>query len=455
MAKIDGMPVFVHGAVPGQKVEGEITKKSDRFAEARTIKVLQHAVDEIQPRCKHCAECGGCAWQNLSYEKQIIYKEEIVRETLEHVTPVDEKIRKTLPGRVLALIPSPQVFYYRNKLEFSFGNNTAAQQADIGFKRPGQREEILPIEECHLYDEQLSALLSHVRKFLIESRMPIVHASSRKGILRSLLLRRGIQTGEQMVCFFVQAKKKQLEPLFEHFVRFGRNPSVTSLLVVEHFGHERPGVAGNPSFAKATGGRPVIYPLKGEPFIRERLFDLTFELSPFSFFQTNTLAAEKLFQTVAKMAELRGRETVLDCYCGIGAIGQYLARHAEKVIGVESSAPAIEDALKSAGKNRISNISFFRGAAESVLQKQLKPGGKYAFNCIILNPPRAGLHPAVIDATLSHQPEKIIYVSCNTSTFARDLGAFLTHGYDLRMVQPVDLFPHTPHVETVALLQRA
>ncbi|HLD08269.1 MAG TPA: 23S rRNA (uracil(1939)-C(5))-methyltransferase RlmD, partial [Candidatus Peribacterales bacterium] len=237
--------------------------------------------------------------------------------------------------------------------------------------------------------------------------------------------------------------KKQLEPLFQHFVRFGQNPNVTSLLVVEHFG------------LNDKVENPKIHVLKGEPFIRERLFDLTFELSPFSFFQTNTLATEKLYQAIAQVADLGGRETVLDCYCGIGTIGQYLARFAEKVVGVESEQSAIEDALKSAGKNKIGNISFYRGAAEQVLTKQLKPGGKYKFDCIILDPPRAGLHSKVIESVLGHKPEKIVYVSCNTSTFARDLGEFLKGGYELRMVQPVDLFPHTAHVETVALLQKS
>ena len=165
-------------------------------------------------------------------------------------------------------------------------------------------------------------------------------------------------------------------------------------------------------------------------------------------------SGKKLYQAVANAADLSGRETVLDCYCGIGAIGQYLSRFAEKIVGIESSTSAIEDALKSAGKNKIANISFYKGTAEHILEKQLVPSGKYKFDTVILNPPRAGLHKKVIPAVLAHEPEKIVYVSCNTSTFARDLGEFLKAGYELRMVQPIDLFPHTAHVETVALLQK-
>jgi len=462
LAHVDELPIFVLGAIPGQKLLVRITSRKDRFAEGKLIKVLRSSIDEVKPRCKHFWDCGGCVWQHLPYQKQILYKEQLVKETLEHVTPVDEKVRKSLPGRVLSIIPSPQVFYYRNKLELSFGYGSmrSEEQEDpseigktkriyfdespsIGFHQPGQWSTILPLDECHLYDEQIGALLADVKKFMQQTNLPVYNPKTHKGMLRNLLLRRGVHTGDQMLCFIVQARKKQLEPLFQHFVRFGQNPNVTSLLVVEHFG------------LNDKVENPKIHVLKGEPFIRERLFDLTFELSPFSFFQTNTLATEKLYQAIAQVADLGGRETVLDCYCGIGTIGQYLARFAEKVVGVESEQSAIEDALKSAGKNKIGNISFYRGAAEQVLTKQLKPGGKYKFDCIILDPPRAGLHSKVIESVLGHKPEKIVYVSCNTSTFARDLGEFLKGGYELRMVQPVDLFPHTAHVETVALLQKS
>jgi 23S rRNA (uracil1939-C5)-methyltransferase len=460
LAEVEGLPVFVHGAIPGQKVNVVITKKKEKFAEAKIVKILQKAVHEIAPKCKHFWDCGGCVWQHLPYEKQIVYKEEIVKETLEHVTPIDEAERKKLPGRVLSIIPSPEIFNYRNKLELSFGYGTMRHEEkesttgkkkriyfdenpSIGFHQPGEWSTILPIDECHLYDEQITSLLSNVKDFMKETNLPVYNPKTHKGVMRSLLLRRGINTGEQMVCFIVQARKRQLEPLFQHFQRFGQHPSITSLLVVEHFGmNDKP-------------QNPHIHVLKGNQSIKERLFDMEFELSPFSFFQTNTHAAEKLYQAIADIADLSGRETILDCYCGLGSIGQYLSRFCDKVVGVESSESAIEDALKSAGKNKVANISFYKGAAERVLTKQLAPGGKYKFDCIIVDPPRAGLHKKVTESILGHKPEKIVYVSCNTSTFARDLGEFLKGGYELRLVQPIDLFPHTAHVETVALLQKS
>ncbi len=455
LAHIQGLPVFIPDSIPGQQLTVVLTKLKDNYAEAKVVKVNRKAKDEIPARCPHFHDCGGCIWQNLPYNKQIEYKEEIVRETLGHLTPVDEDVRKTLVGRVLNIVPSPQVFYYRNKMEFSFGYQIMRNEErngkriyldenpTIGLHQPGQWSTVEPITECHLYDEQVMTLLADVRRFMEQTRLSVYNPKTQKGMLRTLLLRRGIHTGEQMICFLVQARKKELEPLFQHFLRaFGGRPHLASLLIVEHMG------------ANDKPEMPKIHTLIGKPTISERLFDLTFDISPFSFFQTNTLGAEKLYRAIAEAADLSMRDTVLDLYCGMGTIGQYLARFCQKVVGVESHPSAIEDALKSAGKNKIGNISFYKGRAEQVLLQQLKPGGKYKFDVIILDPPRAGLHPKARETVLEHKPKKIVYVSCNTSTFARDLGEMLKAGYELRTVQPVDLFPHTAHIETVALLQR-
>ncbi len=455
LAHIDGKPVFVHDSIPGQQVEIAFIKTKDNFAEAQVTRVLRRAKDEVPARCAHFHDCGGCIWQNLPYDKQVSYKEDIVRETLAHLTPADEAVRKQLPGRVLKIMPSPQIFHYRNKLEFTFGYQTMRSEdrggrriyfdegPTVGFHQPGQWSTVLPISECHLYDEQVSVLLSDVRRFMETTKIPVFNPKTQRGMLRNLLLRRGVHTGESMICFLLHARKKELEPLFQNFLRaFAGRPGLASLLIVEHVGlHDRPEF-------------PKIHTLLGKPSITERLFDLHFEISPFSFFQTNTLGAEKLYQAIADAAELNQRDTVLDAYCGMGTIGQYLARFCQKVVGVESHPSAIDDALKSAGRNRIGNISFYKGRTEQVLSDQLKAGGKYEFSVIVVDPPRAGLHPKAREAVLAHKPDRIVYVSCNTSTFARDLGDFLKGGYELRTVQPVDLFPHTAHIETVALLKR-
>lgn len=450
----DGLPIFVPDSIPGQEVEIVVTKTHERYAEAKVLRVIRRSKDEIMPRCSHFHDCGGCTWQNLPYNKQLIYKEDIVRETLEHLTPVEEEARKQLPGRVLKIIPSPQVFHYRNKLEMSFGFTSMRVEEQgskrvyfdegptVGFHQPGQWSTVLPISECHLYDEQIGTLLMDMRRFMQETRLPVYNPKIHKGLLRTLLLRRGVHTGEQMIAFTVNAKKKELEPLFQQFMRFAGRPGLASLLVVENTGlNDKP-------------ESPKVHTLVGKGTITERLFDLEFDISPFSFFQTNTLGAEKLYQMISQAADLGPRDTVLDAYCGMGTIGQYLARFCQKVVGVESHPTAIEDALRSAGRNRIGNISFYKGRAEQILADQLKPGGKYAFDVIILDPPRAGMHPAARDAVIAHKPSKIVYVSCNTATLARDLGEFLKAGWELRTVQPMDMFPHTAHIESVSLLQR-
>lgn len=454
LTHIEDVPVFVAGSIPGQKVDIVITKNKKRYFEARVEKVVKKSIDEVSAKCPHFHDCGGCVWQNLPYDKQIAYKEEIVRETLEHLTPVSEEERKQLPGRVLKIIPSPEVFHYRNKLEMSFGYESMRteekngkriyfdENPTIGFHQPGNWSTVLPVSECHLYDEQLASLLADVRRFMDDTHLPVYNPKTKKGMLRTLLLRRGVNTGEHMIAFVVNAKKKELEPLFQHFMRFGGRSGLASLLVVENQGaNERP-------------ENPNVHCLVGKPTITERLFDLNFEISPFSFFQTNTHGAEKLYQAIVEGADLGPRDTVLDAYCGMGTIGQYLARFCEKVVGIESHPSAVDDALRSAGKNRIGNISFYKGRAEQVLKQQLKPGGKYNFTVAVVDPPRPGLHPKAREALVEHGIEKIVYVSCNPATFARDLGYFLNEGYELRTVQPVDMFPHTAHIETVAVLQK-
>lgn len=454
LAHIDGQAVFVPGTVPGQTVEIIITKRKEKHAEAKVDKVVTRSKDEIQPRCRHFHDCGGCVWQNLSYDKQIAYKEDIVRETLEHLTPASAEVRASLPGRVLKIIPSPQVFHYRNKLELSFGYESMRteeqngrriyfdENPSIGFHQPGQWSTVLPITECHLYDEQIGSLLADVNRFMNDTKLPVYNPKTHKGMLRTLLLRRGMHTGEQMIGFVLNARKKELEPLFQHFMRFGGRSGLRSLMVIENTGmNDRP-------------ENPKIHSLIGDGKITERLFDLEFDISPLSFFQTNTFAAEKLYQAIAQGLDVSPRDVVLDAYCGMGTIGQYLARFCEKVVGIESNPMAVDDALRSAGKNRIGNISFYKGKTEQVLNQQLKAGAKYHFSAIVLDPPRAGLHPKAREAVIEHAPEKIAYVSCNPATFARDLGYFLEHGFELRSVQPVDMFPHTAHIETVSILQK-
>ena len=454
LARIEGKEVSVAGSLPGQQVRMVITRMRGERPEAKVLQVVRKAKDEGPPRCDHVHDAAGASWQCIPYNKQVALKEGMIRDALTYGVPVDEQLRTTLPGRVLRVIPSPHIFYYRNKIELSFGYEVMRaeekggrrkffdENPNIGFHQPGEWSTIVPVTDCHLYDEQLAVLLNEVRRFTRDTRLPVYNPKTHKGILRTLVLRRGLNTGEHMICFTVNAKKKDLEPMFQHFMRFTGRQGLKSLLLVENTGvNERP-------------DHPKIHCLHGKPSITERLFDLEFEISPFSFFQTNTFAAEKLYQAIVEQADITLRDIVLDAYCGMGTIGQYLARFCQKVVGIESHPASIEDALRSSSKNKVANISFYKGRTEQVLTHQLPPGGKYAFDVMILDPPRAGLHPKALQAVLAHRPRQVVYVSCNLTTLTRDMGGFLKGGYELRSVQPVDMFPHTVHIETVTVLQR-
>lgn len=454
LGRIQGAEVMIAGALPGQQVRIVITRMREKMPEAKVLEVLRKAKDEGPPRCTHVHDAAGALWQCLPYNKQVALKEGMVRDALAYGVPVDERTRTTLSGRVLRVVPSPHVFYYRNKIELSFGYEIMRveehggrrthidENPNIGFHQPGEWSTIVPVTDCHLYDEQLGVLLNDVRRFMRDTKLPVYNPKIHKGVLRTLILRRGLNTGEYMICFTVNAKKKDLEPLFQHFMRFTGRPGLKSLLLVENTGvNERP-------------DHPKIHCLHGKSSITERLFDLEFEISPFSFFQTNTFAAEKLYQAIVEQADITLRDTVLDAYCGMGTIGQYLARFCQKVVGIESHPTSIDDALRSSSKNKVANISFYKGRTEQVLANQLPPGGKYVFDIIVVDPPRPGLHPKALQAVLAHRPRQVVYVSCNLTTLVRDLGGFLNGGYELRSVQPVDMFPHTVHIETVSVLQR-
>lgn len=454
VSRIEEEEMMIPGALPGQRVRIRVIRLRDGRPEAKVMEVVRKSKDEGPSRCAHVHDAAGASWQCIPYNKQVALKEGMVRDALTYAVPVDEHIRATLPGRVLRIIPSPHIFYYRNKIELSFGYEVMRteerggrkihidENPNIGFHQPGEWSTIAPVTDCHLYDEQLGGLLTDVRRFMCDTRLPVYNPKTHKGILRTLVLRRGLNTGEQMICFTVNAKKKELEPIFQHFMRFSGRPGLKSLLLVENTGlNERP-------------DHPRIHCLTGKPTITERLFDLEFEISPFSFFQTNTFAAEKLYQAIVEQADITLRDTVLDAYCGMGTIGQYLARFCQKVVGIESHSTSIEDALRSSSKNKVANISFYKGRTEHVLSHQLPPGGKYAFDIIVVDPPRPGLHSKALQAVLAHRPRQVVYVSCNLATLTRDLGGFLKGGYELRSVQPVDMFPHTVHIETVSVLQR-
>ncbi|MEM7495049.1 MAG: 23S rRNA (uracil(1939)-C(5))-methyltransferase RlmD [Myxococcota bacterium] len=452
LAHIHGKAIFVPGTLPGQQARITITKIKDNHVHAKLRHVERQAPEQIKPRCQHFGICGGCTWQHLSYQAQLNHKEQLVRETLTHLTPADRQIRQNLADRVRPIIPSPREFYYRNKLELSFGYGSMRverqdgqriyhdEDRGVGLHRPGEWATIVPLRQCHLYDEHTDSLLLQVRQFMQESGLHVYNPKTHKGVLRTLLLRRGIHTGEHMIALVVQATGEQLRTVLRQAACFATRPNVASLLVIEN--HERNDRPRN----------PICHTVAGEPFITEQLCGLRYQISPFSFFQTNTLGAEELYQTVAEAADLRNSDVVLDAYCGMATIGQFLARSCRRVIGIDNSHSAIQDARRSAGHNDIANITLHCGTVEDALAKQPVPSEHHAFDVAVVDPPRAGLHATALKALIAHAPRRIVYVSCNTATFARDLGPLLAARYRLQWVRPVDMFPHTAHIETVAAL---
>ena len=455
LAHIHGKAIFVPETLPGQQARIVITKIKDNHVHAKLRNVEQQAPDQIKPRCQHFHACGGCTWQHLSYKAQLSHKEQLVRETLTHLTPADKYVRQSLADIVRPMIPSPQEFYYRNKLELSFGyGSMRVEQRDgkrvcldedpgVGLHSPGEWATIVPLKQCHLYDENTDSLLLQVREFMQESGLIVYNPKTHKGILRTLLLRRGINTGKHMIALVVQATGEQLRSVLRHAACFATRPNTASLLVIEN---------------NACNDRPLnppVHLVSGEPFITEQLCGLQYQISPFSFFQTNTLGAEKLYRVVAEAAELKNSDVVLDAYCGMGTIGQFLAGSCRRVIGIDNSYSAIQDAQRSARNNNIANIALLHGTVEDALTKQSTQSEQDTFDIAVVDPPRAGLHATALKSLIAHTPRRIVYVSCNTTTFARDLGPLLAARYRLQWVQPVDMFPHTPHIETVASLVKS
>ena len=455
IARLQGKTVFVPHALPGQQVRAVITRVKDSHLYARVRQVEQDSPGQIAPRCAHFGACGGCVWQQLPYSEQLKYKQQLICETLQHLTPVDKLLRQQLGQCIREILPSPQQFHYRNKLEMSFGYaHMAAQrqpngklvwhdeQPSIGFHQRGQWATVLPIARCHLYEESIDTLVQQVNSMMQASGLPVYNPKTHKGVWRNLLLRRGVQTGEQMIALMVQATGKQLQHVLQCAQQLNLGQQITSMLVIEnHTRNDRP---VNPA-------HHTIHTVLGKPFITERLFDLTYRISPFSFFQTNTLAAQVLYNVVREAAELQQHHLLLDAYCGMGSIGQHLAPHCQHVVGIENNPAAIADAKQSVQTNGIDNITFYTGNVEDVLVNTHAECFK-KFDVAVVDPPRMGLHPKATQALVQLAPKRLVYVSCNTTTFARDLATFLQEGYQLQWVQGVDMFPHTAHIETVAAL---
>lgn len=446
IAKLDGLVVFVPYAVPGDIVDLRLTRKKHSFAEAEIAAIKRPSEKRITPFCKHFGVCGGCKWQCLPYEEQLRYKQKQVADVL-------QRIGKVALPEVEPILGSKLQRRYRNKLEFGFSNKkwltreqvasgvTFEQMNGVGFHIPGAFDKILDVEECYLMDEVNNRLRNGLRSYALSRGLTFFDLRHQEGLLRNMMLRTSA-TGEVMLLlqFCMRTPEEEVEAQQLLVWVHQSFPEVTSLLYVN-----------NLKCNDTIGDLPVTT-FSGTDFIYETMEGLRFKVGPKSFYQTNTEQAHVLYKVARSFAGLTGSELVYDLYTGTGTIANFVARDAKWVVGIEYVPEAIADAKENAAINGLRNTSFFAGDMKDVLNLSFfEQHGRP--DVVITDPPRAGMHPGVLSALLAAAPRRIVYVSCNPATQARDV-ALLDAQYAVRRVQPVDMFPHTQHVENVLLLER-
>jgi 23S rRNA (uracil1939-C5)-methyltransferase len=437
LVRINGMAVFVDQAVPGDTALIRINRKKKNHAEARVVELIEASSHRIKPPCVYSGFCGGCKWQFLKYEVQLEYKRQHVYESLQHIGQLkDVQVHPT--------IPSPLIFGYRNKMEFTCTDRRwltpdETQQPEIdkdfgiGLHIPGTFFKVFDTKRCLLQPDLGNYLLDDVRKFIKSSELPAYGLRSHQGFWRFLMLRHSVAYDQWMVNLISASDAHQtLQPLASLLME--KYPQVTA--VVNNITSRKAGVAIGEFELK----------LAGNPTIADRIGSFEFKISANSFFQTNTLGAAKLYETVKEYAELNGSETVIDLYSGTGTIPILLSGITREVIGLEMISSAVADAENNCRHNQVENCRFVLGDIRETL-----PTISDRPDVLIIDPPRAGMHKDVTKQVLAILPERIVYVSCNPATLARDL-VLLKEAYQVREVQPVDLFPHTYHIESVAKL---
>jgi 23S rRNA (uracil1939-C5)-methyltransferase len=426
VAKLDGFVVLLKGGMPGDIVKAEIVKKKSNFAEAKISEIIKESDLRTKPICSHFGLCGGCSWQDLKYEEQLKFKTKQVKETLRHIGGFsDFPIQEALG--------SDDIFYYRNKMEYAFAPDPN-QQLILGLHPKERFDQVFDLKECFLQSEKANQIVDFVRRFAREKKLIPYGLKERSGFLRFLGIREGKNTDMTMVNLVTN---KGEFPFRDEFLSglVSNFPFVES--VVRNI---------NSKLANIAMGEEEEL-LGGERTITEKLGKFKFEISGNSFFQTNTKQAEKLYEVVLNMADLQGNESVLDLYCGTGTISIFLSQNAKKVIGVESVEESVKNAQRNAELNGVTNCEFICGEVKKVLAKFVE--NKEIPDLVVVDPPRAGLHKHVTKYLLNMKPPQIIYVSCNPSTLARDLKILCEECYKLEKVQPIDMFPHTYHIETV------
>ena len=441
VGRADGYVVFVPGGLPGDRLQVRLVQARSRFGRGAIEAVIEPSPQRVEAPCPYFGRCGGCRLQHVAYPAQLAYKTKQVADALERLGGL-----RDVPLR--PIIGAEEIFGYRNKMEFTVarprrGAGTEADSARgglvVGLHETERYDAVLDIDRCLLQSDRMNALLAEARAFFVDRGLTVYEQDTGEGLLRFLMLREGRHTGELMTNVVTSAPAvSELAPLVARLQ--AREAGTTSVVLNV-----------NPKTASVAVGVEE-HLLGGRDHIRERVGGLTFRVSANSFFQTNTRQAERLFDLVVESTGLTGTETVIDLYSGTGAISLLLARRARWVYGVELAQAAVDDAGANAAANGITNCTFLAGEVRFVLPSLIAKG--VTAEVVVADPPRAGFHPKALHALITLGACRIVYVSCNPTTLARDLGELSRGGYRVEWVQPVDMFPHTPHIEAVARLER-
>jgi 23S rRNA (uracil1939-C5)-methyltransferase len=439
----DGKVIFITNVVPGDVVDVQTFKKRKSYYEGKAINFHSLSEHRTEPVCEHFGVCGGCKWQNMKYSQQLYYKQNEVKNHLQRIGKIE------LP-EFESILGSEKQFFYRNKMEFGFSNARWMTEAEInstedfddrnalGFHIPKMWDKILDITKCHLQEDPSNAIRNEIRKFAIENNLDFFNPRNHEGLLRTLMIRTA-STGETMVLIqFFEEQKEKRELIMNHLAE--TFPEITSLQYV---------INGKPNDT-IYDQKVILY--KGRDYILEEMEGLQFSINAKSFYQTNSEQAYELYKITRDFAGLTGNELVYDLYTGTGTIAQFVSKQAKKVIGVEAVPEAILDAKENAKRNNITNCEFFVGDMKNVFNDAFIAQHGHP-DVIITDPPRDGMHADVVKQIMNIAPDKVVYVSCNSATQARDL-ALMDEKYKVTRVRPVDMFPQTHHVENVVLLER-
>lgn len=442
LAKVNDMVVFTANAVPGDVVDIQITKKRKSYREGRVIKYHEYSKDRTEPFCQHFGVCGGCKWQILPYQAQLDFKHTQVSDQFSRIGKLEYPEIKSIMG-------CETTTFYRNKLEFSFSNSRwlteeeaksderISERNALGFHVPGRFDKIVAIEKCHLQADPSNPIRIAIRDFALENGYEFFDIRNKGGLLRNVIIRTSSNGEVMVIVAFYQEDVEKREALLEMLKT--KFPEITSLMYVIN------------EKANDTIADQNIICYNGRDHIFEEMEGLSFKIGPKSFYQTNSEQAYELYKVTREYAELKGDEVVYDLYTGTGTIANFVAKNAKKVVGIEYVPEAIEDAFVNSKNNNITNTDFYAGDMKDVLSDVfIQTHGKP--DVMIIDPPRAGMHESVVKTILRCKPERVVYVSCNPATQARDL-ALMAEDYEILAVQPVDMFPHTHHVENVVKLK--